>query len=245
MPERSRRLFKFLRKKDLHYVTVSNTLKLASPEYYEREYQGMEVKDPKINDPNEGVLVHIQDRDIDSSVEITERERILLDRFVGPNVQGKFSRNVFSSRVGGFHMLCLCLGELEELVATFRHVPGPDGSVQSYDACVEIIDEQGLGTQILRHSTVVECPPRVGTPLKKYVSQVGCANVVYEPIVHSWRSGPLDPSPFRKDPSFADQRERRMIFPWRPSLQAPGSVPETLLVYVPDLNRFIREVPLD
>jgi hypothetical protein len=218
--------FKFLNSADVHYVMDDHTLMLSTPKYFHDRFHEMEdaVRDPKINDPNEARTIGLhdpiireipteQDKQILASMGVVGNMRDIV--FIGGQNIITHPRQVF--------ILSFTHGSFNSLAKVFASPPA------NYDACLKINRFKEF------ISTMCDTALIDGKPVKSLCSKIGCDYVRYESIF--FKTGlqpPSQPSAFKKDPSFSNQREVRVVFTTKEELKE-----QRLVMTFPRLPEFM------
>ena len=154
------RLYKFLHKKDLHFWTNDEVLRLASNRFYAIAYAKMEIKNPAINDPTEGSVVWYQDRAFTVGADGVSKDEMmgasLVSRVFGLGSHspagGHFEGNVVRISDPMFHMICFTTAHPAHSQKVFCNPANFDGS--PYDACLEIVDPLSMIQSIYKTGMV-------------------------------------------------------------------------------------------
>ncbi len=113
------------------------TLRVGSAEYFRERFAALEIKDPTINDPNEGTLIQPQERPLRPwSSEIEKAHFGFQGRDVPRNAI--IAQNTMIYRSADFHMICFAHGPLEPVVKTLCYPDRIIANGDPYDACVAI-----------------------------------------------------------------------------------------------------------
>ena len=232
-------IFKFFKREHLPFFLEKKVVKISSSKYFQREYLKMEVKDNRINDPHEGYVWQPQLKSI-TSENVTDSERQALAQFgYKPGNGSLFAHNLIVTIPPLFHMVCFTTGYLKQQWEVFC---GPS-ALMPYDACLEIVDLTALAQSLLNNGLVLDDEGTPAMPLHRIFDSATPAPVVYEKTSYAWDTPAPDPSPFRKDTSFSDQKEFRLVLHRNPSgLYPDRPAKDVLLVHVPDLEKYISEV---
>lgn len=202
----------------------------------------MEIKDPRINDPNEGRTVWRGD-----GPTVTPQARRLVESIFGPGTIVHGHGNVITESYPQFHMFCLANGEPDELLPVFNELLTLDGKTDPYDACLELVDLQGLVDAIREEGVIIDPIDKgwsEGIAFREVFYRTSWSDIVYAPKLQNWNA-PLGEHPpcFRKDISYENQNEFRLAFDAH--AQDRGVyLPGCLTVRMPGLAQLFRKVDL-
>jgi hypothetical protein len=238
-----KQLYKFLHRRDLHWLLEAETLRVGSAEYYRKEYARREVKDQTINDPNEGTLIRPQVGVLGPWS--TEREKSffgLQGRQV--SINSVISQNTFIVRVPDFHMICFAHAPIEPVVKALCDPTVRELGIEPYDACVAIDDVPGLLGAIIQTGRLLGEDGRELGHLGKRWGRLESGYVSYGDLSVPLHETPPVQDGFLKDTSFRHQQEYRLKLHLNPG-QSREYDGQAFTIRVPGLKRFLSPVELE
>lgn len=232
-------LYKFLHSSDVHYLKELCTIRICSNEFYRQRYYEMEVKNPFIYDPHEGVEATVQKKAFNFSNATENEMRNLRIIFPGAHgTGGHIENNVIQYVLPSFHMMCFTSGEPHEIASVFTR---QYGDIPPYDACIKFSRIPELFCRICEEGLLYIDNENKFDHFSDVFDLIGLKNVNYVDKVRGWSDEFVEPSEFNKDITFVEQKEYRFIFS---SSRYAGTLAPVLTCKVPNLGEFIEVIKL-
>lgn len=235
------RLYKFMHSRDLGYVLEGETLRVGSSEYYRSQFAAMEVRDPTINDPNEGTVIVGEGHNNDPRAHEAQKKYFRNLFRVPAHMDVKASGNIVAQRTAEFHMISFAMDPFKTVRDALCGPQVKARGLEPYNACVAINDVPGFVGHVVGNAVVVQDARVPPVPLEAHWGGVGIGPVVYEPVVFTFGEKAPSPQPLRKALEFASQQEFRLVlFPHIGKL--PPFEGQAFTIHVPGLRAFLEPI---
>jgi hypothetical protein len=229
--------YKFLRSEDIDYVLRDGTVVVSSLKYF-RDLE--DTQRPWIGDRLEGATeLTTPDRltltEGSPELEMVNRANIGLGMFkegfakISGGGRIELGSVRFVHQVPSLYIYSYSCGDLDELKKLMF-----EDAIDPYTACLKINDPLALLEAIMTEGEILATHAAVSVIFK----DAGLGPVSYGEVMQDISLGPvIAPSPLRKGPKFAPQREHRLLFG-----PAADDLPERIIVRLPNVARHFQEV---